>query len=330
MAAVKSISPDSTDSKDKMPIIKGKKKEVERNMRSQAHHAQQRANIKKQQITQQLSYIPQNIRTQRGLDVDVSTSTAAHEDDEKHKKMLEHLKSLSPFNGRWEFSSVINSGSYGVVLSVSDVVTKYPGVMKVAKTGVGNDINIQAEWESFLLMKIYKANPEASVCRLLDQGLLQNYDGAPLEYMCLEYVGLRVHEHLSEYIGNDRLLRCCQISLMTLKGIYDIHKEGLIHRDLKPDNMGLISREQPIVMIYDLGMARMYTSKDGKGRPYRSTVGFRGTMEWASGNAVKGREQTRYDDLIAWFYCMIDLFHGNKDSYQVFPWSSRPKNGKID
>uniref|UniRef100_A0AC35GDH9 Protein kinase domain-containing protein n=1 Tax=Panagrolaimus sp. PS1159 TaxID=55785 RepID=A0AC35GDH9_9BILA len=137
-----------------------------------------------------------------------------------------------------------------------------------------------------------------------------------------------MHDHLAEYSGKERELRCCQISLMTLKAIYDIHNEGLLHRDLKPDNMGILSRENPVVVIYDLGMARMYTDGQGKTRPFRCTTGFRGTPEWASGNAMKGREQTRYDDLMAWLYCMIELFHGNKDSNQVFPWSTRPKNGK--
>uniref|UniRef100_A0AC34GM20 Uncharacterized protein n=1 Tax=Panagrolaimus sp. ES5 TaxID=591445 RepID=A0AC34GM20_9BILA len=164
MAAAVSTSPDggnSTDSKDKVvpPGKGGKKKEVEKNLRSQAHHTQQRANYTKQQIARQLSCVPQNARTARGIDA-ATESVMLNDDDGKHNKMLEHLKSLSPFNGRWEFSSVINAGSYGIVMSVTDVVTKSSGVMKVAKTGIGNDassVNVQAEWEAFLLMKIYKA-----------------------------------------------------------------------------------------------------------------------------------------------------------------------------
>lgn len=107
-------------------------------------------------------------------------------------------------------------------------------------------------------------NPDASVCRLLDHGMLQGFEGQPLEFMCLEYAGWSIHDHLAMYTGTEHKLRCCHIALMTLKGVYDIHREGLLHRDLKPDNMGLLSREQPIVVIYDLGMARMYTDSEGK------------------------------------------------------------------
>lgn len=38
-----------------------------------------------------------------------------------------------------------------------------------------------------------------------------------------------------------------------------MHFQGFLHRDFKPDNMGIISEEQPIVLIFDVGLARIYT-----------------------------------------------------------------------
>lgn len=49
-----------------------------------------------------------------------------------------------------------------------------------------------------------------------------------------------------------------------LAGIHDMHREGLLHRDLKPDNLGILSREQPFVVLFDLGMTRMYTDELGQ------------------------------------------------------------------
>lgn len=43
-----------------------------------------------------------------------------------------------------------------------------------------------------------------------------------------------------------------------------MHREGLLHRDLKPDNMGILSSDQPIVVLFDLGMTKMYTNDKGK------------------------------------------------------------------
>ncbi|KHN79876.1 hypothetical protein Tcan_01471, partial [Toxocara canis] len=61
-------------------------------------------------------------------------------------------------------------------------------------------------------------------------------------------------------------------------------------------------------------------------RPPRTCCPFRGTPEWASGNAQKGREQTRYDDLIAWLYVTCELFATEKDPAQPLPWTYRSNN----
>lgn len=71
----------------------------------------------------------------------------------------------------------------------------------------------------------------------------------------------------------------------------------------------------------------MYTDGEGSLRPPRSVVPFRGTPEWASGHAAKGREQTRFDDLIAWLYVIVELFDKNYTN-QPLPWTYR-SNSKV-
>ncbi|KAI1729517.1 protein kinase domain-containing protein [Ditylenchus destructor] len=144
-----------------------------------------------------------------------------------------------------------------------------------------------------------ESNPNASVVRVLDRDMLQDQSDNAMEFMVLEKAKVDVLTWLYELTGPPRRLRVCQVAMHMLKGIYDVHMQGLLHRDLKPDNMGIASRENPATLLFDLGMARMYTDIDGSNRPLRTVVQFRGTMEWASGHAEKGRDQTRYDDLIA-------------------------------
>ncbi|VDO39211.1 unnamed protein product [Onchocerca flexuosa] len=87
--------------------------------------------------------------------------------------------------------------------------------------------------------------------------------------------------------------------------------------------MGLCSREQPIALLFDLGMARMYTDGESDIRPPRTCCPFRGTPEWASGHAQKGREQTRFDDLVAWLYVTCELFANEREPIQPLPWTYR-------
>lgn len=56
-----------------------------------------------------------------------------------------------------------------------------------------------------------------------------------------------------------------------------MHLQGLLHRDLKPDNMGVLTAKQPLVVLFDLGMVRMYTGFFGEHRPPRTMCAFRGT-----------------------------------------------------
>jgi eukaryotic-like serine/threonine-protein kinase len=70
----------------------------------------------------------------------------------------------------------------------------------------------------------------------------------------------------------------CQTYLQMLwqisSGISDIHDAGLIHRDIKPNNMK-VDNNEGILKIYDFGLAR----EDG---PAAATVGFVGTVGFSA------------------------------------------------
>ncbi|KAI6173877.1 Protein kinase domain-containing protein [Aphelenchoides besseyi] len=253
------------------------------------------------------------------------------EDVQAGHDLAKHLISISPFNKRWQVKRTINEGTFGVVFEVRDIETNVNGVIKVAKSNV--DCN---GWEAFILEKQQRANPSSSVVRILDKGVLADQNGQGLEFICLEKAEIQVMDYLnqvtqsdgnkcndSKFTGVERRLHVTYVLLDMLKGIHDLHMQGLLHRDSKPDNMGIYSEKQPMAVLFDLGLARMYTGYFGEIRLPRSTVSFRGTPEWASGHAQKGREQGRIDDLIAWMYVGIELYDESKNPMQPLPWTGR-------
>ncbi|VDM27868.1 unnamed protein product [Toxocara canis] len=248
------------------------------------------------------------------------------EENRKVDELVDHLKRIAPFNKRWQVIETINQGTYGVVFSVQDVVTKVFGVIKVAKSLANDSGNASAEWEGFILETMFKRSEIASVVRLLDKGMLADQNGEGMEFVVLEKAGVPVKDYVFEALGPLRSLRAAKVSLQMLKGVYDLHQQGLLHRDLKPDNMGLCSEEQPVTLLFDLGMSRMYTDGECDIRPPRTCCPFRGTPEWASGHSQKGREQTRFDDLIAWLYVSCELFAPERDPTQPLPWTYRTNN----
>lgn len=75
-------------------------------------------------------------------------------DATKGHELAEHLRRITPFNGRWLVSKTINEGTYGVVFDAFDNKTQVQGVIKVAKSmSAGNQTT---EWESFLLERIFR------------------------------------------------------------------------------------------------------------------------------------------------------------------------------
>uniref|UniRef100_A0A914ZAX8 Protein kinase domain-containing protein n=1 Tax=Panagrolaimus superbus TaxID=310955 RepID=A0A914ZAX8_9BILA len=175
---------------------------------------------------------------------------------------------------------------------------------------------------------MYKQNPKGSVVRLLDKGMLADQNGEGMEFMVLEKAEIPVMDYVKGAKGLERKWRVSNVMLQMLKGIHDMHVQGLLHRDLKPDNMGILAKKQPIVVLFDLGMVRMYTGFFGEHRQPRTTCAFRGTPEWASGYAQKGRDQNRFDDLIGWLYVAVELFDETENPMQPLPWTFR-QNPKI-
>ena len=112
------------------------------------------------------------------------------------------------------------------------------------------------------------------------------------------------------------------IALEMLRCIEEFHKEGFVHRDIKPGNFLVRgSRANPVALI-DFGLSRQHLSAETK-KPLqaRDQCGFAGTLKYASPNAHKGRELGRRDDLISWWYSIIEMRKGH------LPWGElRDKN----
>lgn len=130
-----------------------------------------------------------------------------------------------------------------------------------------------------------------------------------------------LQENLSE------LQSCCggklplksvlMIAAQLLDRIEELHSMGLVHRDLKPQNLMMgLGTESSKVHIIDLGLANEYYNfETGCHIPMQKGLGFVGSMEFASVRGHMGVEQSRRDDLESIGYVLISLLIGN------LPWS---------
>lgn len=157
--------------------------------------------------------------------------------------------------GKYVLDKMLGQGGYSwVYLAKHKNIQDLNYVVKLLKpTHLGNDQVLRRfEQEANTLARIRSPR----IARIVDYGPTEN--GIP--YIVSEYIegvtiGLILRENgamspwLTAHLG-------CQI----LEGLEDAHKAGVIHRDLKPDNI-LITREGddpfPSAMVLDFGIAKV-------------------------------------------------------------------------
>lgn len=107
------------------------------------------------------------------------------------------------------------------------------------------------------------------------------------------------------------------IAEQVIEALADMHSQGFLHLDLKPDNIlfGLADRQDCLYLI-DFGLSqRLNPSSSSLPRHSHS---FKGNMIWASVNLLRLQEGSHRDDLEAMLYTLLFLLKGE------LPWMLLP------
>lgn len=137
-------------------------------------------------------------------------------------------------------------------------------------------------------------------------------------YMVTELLGPTL-EDLFNFCGRKFSLKTClMIFNQLISRIEHMHKKGIIHRDIKPDNiMTGIGEKSSIIHMIDFGLTRtVFYKKTGKHIEFRTGKNLVGTARFVSINAHLGYELSRRDDLLTLGYVMVYFTLGQ------LPWQS--------
>jgi serine/threonine-protein kinase len=145
-----------------------------------------------------------------------------------------------------------------------------------------------------------------NVCGLSDAGYLE--DGRP--YLVMERLHGETLTALLNRVGRVSPADAIELALQLLSALGAAHALGVVHRDVKPDNVFLVPRSGcgPLVKLLDFGMCRRATPQLRDDLTLTRAGQVVGTPEYMSPEQVSGKRD---------FDCRIDLYATGVILYEV-------------
>jgi serine/threonine protein kinase len=166
----------------------------------------------------------------------------------------------TPIDGKYRILSRLGVGGMGEVYKVLHIHLNAIRVIKLMRANIAGDAGANERFlrEARLATKIQ----HPSVAALFDFSTLE--DGS--HYMVWEYIeGINLHE-LIDQRGPLSPRYAAKLAVQALMGLDAIHRAGIVHRDISPENL-MITREvgddvDERVKVIDLGIAKSLASDD--------------------------------------------------------------------
>ncbi|MFA6469443.1 MAG: protein kinase [Bacteroidota bacterium] len=142
-----------------------------------------------------------------------------------------------------------------------------------------------------------------NVCTIHDIQEHIGPDGIQQLFIVMEFVDGKSLKEKREQLGQKQIL---EIGVQVAEGLAAAHERGIVHRDIKPDN--IMIRKDGIVQIMDFGLAKLYTSGNVSRLTKAGTI--MGTMGYMSPEQVQGLDVDHRTDIFSLGVVLYELFAG--------------------
>lgn len=194
--------------------------------------------------------------------------------------------------GKYRVLSLIGSGGMGAVYEVEHTVTRRIGAFKLLHP-------VYAAREDIVARFIREASAAA---RIGDPHIVESFDagtlpsGAP--YIFMERLR---GSSLGALIEKKRQLPpalACDLVAQAAAGLESAHRQGIVHRDVKPENLFVCEGPTPFVKILDFGICRLLDEESSVSRITQEGTPL-GTPHYMSREQVVSSEVTFRTDIHA-------------------------------
>ncbi|MAV57168.1 MAG: hypothetical protein CMI79_06595 [Candidatus Pelagibacter sp.] len=211
--------------------------------------------------------------------------------------------------GKYRILSKIGEGSFGKIFQGINSHTDESVAIKIEKSSESSLLKNEAK-----IYKLLEDNPGIPKLRSFGKEGIFNY-------MVMDLLGKSLEDCRVNCGGTLSLKSVLGLGVQMLRRIETIHDNGVIHRDIKPDNF-LIKDGSNLLNVIDFGLARRYSDKNGNHIKEETGRKLTGTARYASLNVHRGYTPSRRDDLESIGYVLLYLLLGK------LPWQSIKCNDK--
>lgn len=207
-------------------------------------------------------------------------------------------------DGRYRFERLIGRGGMGRVFRAEHIGLGRAVAIKVLDPAVGNDDDARRRFEREATITARLRHPNC--VGVTDFGQLP--DGSP--YLVMDLVEGQTLDDLLADTPRLPVERAVHVMRHVLRGLGHAHAQGLVHRDLKPCNIMLVTEgaDRDFARILDFGLARLTAAGDSD-RITRTGI-VCGTPRYMSPEQAQDRALDPRTDLYAASVIFFEMLAG--------------------
>lgn len=208
--------------------------------------------------------------------------------------MSNNNSNQNKLSGRYDIIEQIGIGGMSYVYKAFDAKRKKIVAIKVLKDELSLDPEFVAKFKS-----------EALSCKdIRHENVISAYDVVDEEkmhYIVMEYIdGTTLNKYIKEKgkLSNEETIN---IAIQVAKGIHAAHMKGIIHRDIKPQN--IVINDKKVAKITDFGIARAITSTT-------RNISVVGTVHYISPEQVRNTTVDFRSDIYSFGCTLYEMITG--------------------
>ncbi len=213
--------------------------------------------------------------------------------------------SLHQFEGKYEILAKIGEGGMGAVYRVRHRLLDEVRVIKVMRPQVEDRDEVKNRFlrEARIAVKVRHPN----IAQMYDFSV----DDTGTAFIVMEYIDGVTLQTALKRSGPPSLGLTLEIAHQSLQALAHVHKKGIVHRDISPDNLMLTVDDvgEPRIKLIDLGIA-----KTVKGEHNLTATGvFLGKIRYASPEQFRPQDGATVDhraDLYSFGVVLYELLTG--------------------